>query len=90
MFYAIENQGAWKIEKKGEKPKKIQVIDRDIQDCIAVSSRSHYDDNIRKVLDAAGIKSEYRCGSFGVKCCQIAEGKANVYVNLRVCQKLVY
>ena len=55
-------------------------------DCVVVQSRSHSQPDEAEFIKNVGIQSKniYKHGSFGLKCCQIADGKADLYINFSV------
>eukprot|EP01080_Neovahlkampfia_damariscottae_P000075 gene75-4324_t len=84
LYFASEGSGAFKIEKKGSKPISMKCRETEnFDDCIVVQSRSHSLPAEKQFVDDVGIKPKniYQHGSFGLKCCQIADGKADLYIN---------
>jgi 3'(2'), 5'-bisphosphate nucleotidase len=54
-----------------------------LEECITVGSRSHGLQSEKNFLTETGISLDksYKYGSFGLKCCHIADGKADLYIN---------
>lgn len=93
MYYAAKGKGAFCIEKKGTKPRRLKAIDTDPIDSICVLSPSDRDDRTVQLANTLGIKQFSDIGSLGLKCCLLADGKANLYVNFKVCnmfEKLIF
>lgn len=85
LYYAIQGKGAYLIPKKGEKPNQMFCNQmEDLKQSNFVKSRSHSSKEEVEFIEKLGIKSGYSHGSFGLKCAQIAEGKADIYVNFSV------
>jgi 3'(2'), 5'-bisphosphate nucleotidase len=82
LVYAAAGDGAYCITGKGSKP--VRLICNDSDDSkkwVNVISRSHSMKKENDFIETIGIQRSYPCGSFGIKCVHIAQGKADIYVN---------
>ena len=86
LFFAIKGEGAY-VEEYSEKKElirsKIHVsgID-DISHMRAVISYTHRTRRLTRLMERLPIKEFYTLGSMGLKMCEVASGKAEIYVNI--------
>jgi 3'(2'), 5'-bisphosphate nucleotidase len=79
MFSAARGQGAW-VERGGvRQPLRRGAVNG--QGIRLVGSRSHAEPLVARMQEALGIVDVEPCGSVGVKCSRIAEGRRDLYVH---------
>lgn len=85
LFYAVKNQGAYKIDSQGNKVKIPTTNDKPKDKIIIVATRSHKTKELQDYIER--LKKKYRevkyisMGS-SLKFCLIAENKAHIYPKL--------
>ena len=81
LYYGIPGQGAF-VQKGGGRPRRIRVNEiRSLSEATGLGSRSHPNPNIEEFMKKSGMKHYLPVGSMGLKLAQIAEGRADVYLN---------
>ena len=82
IYYAIRDAGAF-VESRGGSAVKLQVSARNIvADLSIVTSRSHRDDRLNRLLHQFPCQNQLAVGSIGCKIATIVEQKADVYIAL--------
>jgi len=81
MYYADKDQGAWKIEGKGEAKRIYSEPAGKDAPLVVVQSRSHGSEALEKYLEDYTVKDRVPAGS-SMKFCLVAEGKADIYPRL--------
>jgi 3'(2'), 5'-bisphosphate nucleotidase len=80
MLFAARGSGAW-IEKDGS----VRQLARSAGDAASpprlVGSRSHADPALQTIQQHLGIVDVEPCGSVGLKCARVAEGRRDIYVH---------
>ena len=79
LYSAARGQGAW-VERDGQR-ERLRVEAADLSDLRLVGSRSHHDPLLTAMQEELGITDVEPCGSVGVKCSRIAEGRRDLYVH---------
>ena len=80
-LYATKGGGAWRVEKDKE-PEKISVSKIDfMEQATLVVSRSHFSDEIQKLITGLSPGNQHKVGSNGIKIGLVAEGKADAFFN---------
>jgi 3'(2'), 5'-bisphosphate nucleotidase len=81
LYYGMTGNGSYRREKSSEEKIHVKNVP-DFSECRLVSSRNHPHPNTEALIEKLGIKSKYIHGSVGLKVCQVAEGRADLYFNL--------
>ncbi|HET8655862.1 MAG TPA: 3'(2'),5'-bisphosphate nucleotidase CysQ [Longimicrobiaceae bacterium] len=79
LFSAARGLGAW-VERGGVRAR-LERAPVDGEPLRLVGSRSHAEPLVLRVQEALGITDVEPCGSVGVKCSRIAEGRRDLYVH---------
>jgi len=79
LYSAVRGRGAWVVREGVRSPLRRGPADPDR--LRMVGSRSHADPLLVRIQEALGITDVEPCGSVGVKCSRIAEGRRDVYVH---------
>ena len=79
LFAAAQGLGAW-VERDGTRTA-LRLIPRPGAAIRLVGSRSHADPLVTALQQRLGITDVEPCGSVGVKCARIAEGRRDLYVH---------
>jgi 3'(2'), 5'-bisphosphate nucleotidase len=79
LYTAAEGAGAWAV--RGDARNRLEVEEADPESLRLVGSRSHPDPLLTRMQHALGITDVEPCGSVGVKCSRIAEGRRDLYVH---------
>lgn len=79
LYSAIRSGGAW-VERNGGRAR-LSCAEADLSSLRMVGSRSHPDPFIDEIRTALGITDVEPCGSVGVKCGRIAEGRRDLYIH---------
>lgn len=81
LYYAIENQGAYLIDKGNSKPKKLVMPHKKkFEDSIMLISNNKFRDEDRFIAEKLGVKKFKNVGSLGLKLCFMAEGLADLTI----------
>lgn len=81
LYYAEKGNGAF-VQKNGEQPVLLSVSKTSSpRESVMITSRNHLSDDVIALAERVGVKTMKKCGSNGVKLGQIAEGKADFFVN---------
>lgn len=81
LYYAKAGSGAYR--RRGEEHKMMKVRKfESLEKCVMVTSRNHPSPRTTAMTDRLGIREKYIHGSVGIKIGHVAEGRADVYVNL--------
>jgi len=78
MYYSSKNTGAY-VNRKGKVTKIHASKKRDIEEFVAVQSRSHGSEKLSKLFNALKITKVVGSGS-SIKGCLVAEGSADLYI----------
>lgn len=79
LFAAAKGLGAW-VERDGTRTP-LRLAPRGDKNIRLVGSRSHADPLVTTLQQQLGITDVEPCGSVGVKCARIAEGRRDLYVH---------
>lgn len=80
LYYASSGAGAW--HQVGSERRQLRVSDDDkLSNAMVVQSRSHPDPLVGRLMSGLGLRREYQHGSLGCKLAQIAEQRADLYLN---------
>jgi len=80
LYYASSGAGAW--HQIGSARRQLRVSDDDnLTHAMVVQSRSHPDKLVGRLMSNLGLHREYQHGSLGCKLAQIAEHRADLYLN---------
>jgi 3'(2'), 5'-bisphosphate nucleotidase len=79
LFFATRGTGAWVM--RGGLVEPLFCVEGRLASLRLVGSRSHAEPLLERIQDALGITDVEACGSVGVKCSRIAEGRRDVYVH---------
>lgn len=80
LYYASSGAGAW--HQVGSARRQLRVSDDDnLAHAMVVQSRSHPDKFVGRLMTSLGLHREYQHGSLGCKLAQIAEHRADLYLN---------
>ena len=84
MYYAVQGQGAWKIDEEGNKHR-LQVNEPSAERIALIGSRSHPSpefDAYLKDMESKYAQVDFVPAGSSLKFCLVAEGKADVYPRL--------
>ncbi|HPE96435.1 MAG TPA: 3'(2'),5'-bisphosphate nucleotidase CysQ [Chitinophagales bacterium] len=84
MYYAVQGQGAWKIDAEGNKHR-LQVNEPSAERIALIGSRSHPSpefDAYLKDMESKYAQVDFVPAGSSLKFCLVAEGKADVYPRL--------
>jgi 3'(2'), 5'-bisphosphate nucleotidase len=80
LYFAASGAGAF--HQIGATRRQLRVSDDDcVANATAVLSRNHPDPRVFQTMEAVGVHRSYRHGSIGCKLAQIAEHRADLYLN---------
>lgn len=79
LYSAARGGGAW-VERDGSR-ERLTVAEADPSSLRLVGSRSHHDPLLMQIQEALGIDDVEPCGSVGVKCSRIADGRRDLYIH---------
>jgi 3'(2'), 5'-bisphosphate nucleotidase len=79
-YAAAADRGAWREEGDGRRAP-LRCSEADLTHLRLVGSRSHPDPLVTRLAADLGIQDVEPCGSVGVKCARIAEGRRDLYVH---------
>lgn len=82
VYCGAPGMGAFVLDKDNRQTELYVDISMPLEKATLVNSRNHPDPTIDKIRDALGITNEYQHGSVGCKIARIADGSADLYVNL--------
>jgi 3'(2'), 5'-bisphosphate nucleotidase len=81
LYYGLDGRGAFC--RVGEREQKISVRHFEtFNACIMVSSRNHPSPRLAAFIEKIGVGQKYIHGSVGIKIGHVAEGRADVYINV--------
>lgn len=79
MFSAVEGEGCYREDAQGREL--LEAPQADSDNIRLVGSRSHPDALVQQLCVELNIEDMSPCGSVGVKCSRIAEGRRDLYVH---------
>ncbi len=79
FYYAIKNQGAFKMKNNQQTPLSLKIAEP--KEYVMYTSRTHFSELEQKISQAVGISKFVEMGSIGIKIAKIAAGEGHVYIN---------